>query len=272
MMELIYKTAAGRFLIILMQKTGLFELISRFLKSKLSKGMVPGYIKKHDIDMRPFAGDRYDSFADFFGRRCEIMDFEADPNVLMSPCDGLLSIYPITEKLCLPMKGSHYRLSDILPDTDAANAFENGICLVFRLQPMDYHHFVSFDDLTLGETHYLPGLLHSVQPIALMNTPVYRQNRRWWTELDTEHFGKAVQIEVGAMMVGGVSRVAAGQTLARGAEMGNFELAGSTIILLLTQEVKKNLKLYACYKPARMGKTEIPVRLGKGIGVLKHEV
>ena len=74
--------------------------------------------------------------------------------------------------------------------------------MVVRLCANDYHHYCYIDDGFQGRNHFVKGLLHSVQPIALENAPVYRQNRRMWTILDTVNFGKVAQIEIGALLVG----------------------------------------------------------------------
>lgn len=231
--------------------------------------MIPGYIEKNHIDMQYFKGQEYKSFADFFGRKRDDISCDTDPDVLISPCDSLLSIYSITKDMNIPMKGSQYRLCDIVPDEETAKKLMDGICLVFRLQASDYHHFCAFDDVTIKDTQYIPGELHSVQPIACEKLPVYRLNRRWWTKLDTAHFGEAVQVEVGAMMVGGVHFAKASGSLCRGDEMGNFELAGSTIILMLPAEVKEKLTFEPKLSVALNGESEVSVSIGERIGTLK---
>lgn len=269
--DVFYSTAPGRFLFKALQKAGVFVLVSRFLHTKASRHLVPGYIKKHGIDMKPFDGQSYASFADFFARKRSDVHYVIDPDVLISPCDGLLSIYKVTEYLTIPMKGSIYTLTDIVPDREFAELFQNGLCLVFRLEASDYHHFCCFDDGLLVETNHIPGQLHSVQPIAHHHVPVFRLNRRWWSVLETKHFGTAVQIEVGAMLVGGVSFLTDEGWVDRGEELGCFELAGSTILLLLNSDVHRKLELNASITPAIGRQTEVRVQMGSAIGVLKDE-
>lgn len=266
--ESIYKNPFGRFAVGLLQKTGAFRFANRFLKSGISKRMIPGYIAKHQVDMQDFQGQDYGSFAEFFARKRYGSSFSSNPEVLISPCDGLLSIYPITEDLIIPMKGSHYRMVDLIPDEAVAEQLAGGICLVFRLQASDYHHFCAFDDAVVTKANFIPGKLHSVQPIACETLPVYRLNRRWWSQLYTAHFGNAVQIEVGAMLVGGVHFMKESGWFYRGDEMGNFELSGSTVLLMLSSEVREQLNMQPGFSDAFGGKTEIPVSMGEGIGVL----
>lgn len=269
--EFLYRRKAGRFLLRIIQKTGMFRLGAWFLHTKLSRPMIRRYIRKYKIDMKPFAGQKYDSFADFFGRKRDVSSCVITPGALISPCDGLLTMYPVTEKMSLPMKGSRYRLKDLVRDKKLAESFKGGLCLVFRLQASDYHHFCCFDDANLLMTRHIPGQLHSVQPIACEYFPVYRLNRRWWSLLDTIHFGKAVQIEVGAMMVGGVNFLKDRGWFERGEEMGSFQLAGSTIILLLDSSVRERLEMDASFRTCMRGREEVPVKMGQAIGVLKDE-
>lgn len=267
--DFFYQTAPGRAAFQTLQKLGFFRLGAWFLHTRASRLMIGPYIRRNAIDMTPYGGQAYGSFAAFFSRTRGQTPFDTAPNVLISPCDGLLSVYGVTEDLTIPMKGSVYTLGDLAPDARVAEQFQNGLCLVFRLEASDYHHFCCFDDCRLAETHAIPGQLHSVQPIALRSVPVFRLNRRWWTVLETDHFGTAVQVEVGAMMVGGVAFSAGDAMRKRGSEMGCFTLAGSTIILLLNESVRRRLRFREALLPCVSGQNEVRVRMGAAIGTLE---
>ena len=271
--DFFYTTFIGRGFLKLLWQTGVFRLAAWFLHTKLSRCLIPGTIKRNRIDMSSFQGQTYDSFADFFARKREDVSFDPDPETLISPCDGLLSVYDITSDLQIPMKGSVYGLEDILPNPKLCRRFADGLCMVFRLQASDYHHFCCFDGGRILKTKYIPGQLHSVQPIALRSVPVYRLNRRWISLLETEHFGKAVQAEVGAMLVGGVSFASGDRQsiMIRGSRMGNFELAGSTILLFVNGSVRERLTFYEPYTKAMDGAEEVPVKMGIAIGALCNE-
>ena len=269
--DFFYTSIPGRALLKLIQKSGAFRFSAWFLHTQLSRRMIPRFIEENQIDMTPYEGQDFRSYADFFARSWNRPLPEAAPEELISPCDSLMTWYPVEPDLNIPMKGSAYRLSNLIQDPDEAKRFSGGLCLVFRLEASDYHHFCSFDDAVPGETHFIPGELHSVQPIALQSVPVFRLNRRWWTLLRTLHFGTAAQIEVGAMIVGGVTFAETAETggiLKKGAEMGNFELAGSTIILLLEPAVKDRFEFYVPFYDAMGGAKEIRVRMGEPIGRL----
>ena len=154
------------------------------------------------------------------------------PSHLISPCDGWMSAFPIEADSSFCIKGSRYRLQDLIQDQELAKQFYDGDCLIFRLCASDYHHYSYIDDGYQGENHYIPGMLHSVQPIACDAYPVYTLNRRVWTLLQTEHFGPVIQTEVGAFVVGGIVNENENNHFLRGMEKGRFELAGSTIVLM----------------------------------------
>ena len=265
--DFFYKSVPGRSILKVCQKSGAFRVAAWALRTPPSRGLIPRYIRRNGIDMTPYAGQRYRSYAEFFSRSKEVSTPVSAPEELISPCDGLLSVYPVTPELDIPMKGSRYRLRDLLPAAELAGSFCGGLCLVFRLEASDYHHFCCFDDARLLRWGYIPGQLHSVQPIACDRVPVYRLNRRWWSLLETKNFGLAVQIEVGAMLVGGVRFAGQEHALRRGEEMGNFELAGSTVLLLLGPEVRQKLVLEEPFAGAVEGR-EVRVSMGQRLGRL----
>lgn len=264
--DLLYGTVPGRSLMALMMKCGFFPVASFFLNTNLSKAIIPCYIRKNKIDMTPFREQKFNSFSEFFSRKKKVSVPLTDPRVLASPCDGSLSIYSISDDMDIRMKGSHYQLSDLIPDENTAKAFCGGLCLVFRLKGSDYHRFHCFDDMLIYETNYVPGILHSIQPLACRHYPVYRLNRRWWSPIMTKHFNNVVQIEIGAMFVGDVKFTGHG-ILRRGDEMGYFTLAGSTIVLIFDPEVKHTLELSPLFQNSINSEIEIPVKIGDAIGI-----
>ncbi len=264
-----YENAFGRLLLNIFQHLGFFKVAAWWLHTPFSKPMIASFIKENNIDMTDFAGQTYAHYADFFSRKKNTPLPPAEITDFISPCDGLLSTYPITENLELHMKGSVYGIEDLIPDSAAASQFKDGLCMVFRLEATDYHHFCFVDDCTMQETHYIPGLLHSVQPVALRSVPVFRLNRRWWTILTTKNWGTVAHCEIGAMVVGGLYHVPSEGFHTKGSEMGNFTLAGSTIVVLLTKEARDSLKLHDQYLLAAESDQEVPVKMGTVIGSKK---
>lgn len=130
------------------------------------------------------------------------MNIDQEPTHLTSPCDGYLSVYPIKQKSRFRVKHVTYSLASLLRDKTLAARYEGGLCLIFRLAPYNYHRYGYPDSGAVIQKVVLPGILHSVAPTALENRPVYLENSRQYTLIDTENFGSIIQMEVGALMVG----------------------------------------------------------------------
>ena len=148
-------------------------------------------------------------------------------------------------------------------DEGLAKRYEGGLSLVFRLCASDYHHYCYIDDGVQGPNHFIEGQLHSVQPIACEQHPIFTLNRRSWCLLDTAHFGPVVQTEIGALIVGGIVNLNGGGPFCRGQEKGYFDLAGSTIVLLMEPE---RVELLPEFMATLESGQETRVRQGQWIG------
>lgn len=255
----LYGTTFGRCLLWLILKLHLDQVGVWFLHTRLSKPMISKYIRKYGI---PANAQDYATFRDFFARSRE-NTVDPAPEHLISPCDGLLSLFPIDENSLFHIKQSHYRVEDLVQDANLASRFQGGVCMIFRLCPQHYHHYCYIDDGYQGENHFIPGALHSVQPIACETYPVYVQNRRSWCLVETDHFGPVIWTEIGAMIVGGIVNHWENTRIQRGLEKGHFDLCGSTIVLLFQ---KDQVQLLPELAQALETQPEVPVTYGMHIG------
>ena len=146
-----------------------------------------------------------------------------------------------------------------LQDEELAASFDGGVCLVFRLCVDNYHRYSYADSGKKGRNVFIPGVLHTVRPVALESLPVFSENCREYTVIESECFGKIVQMEVGAMLVGRIVNAEGEGTAVRGKEKGFFEYGGSTIILLvgagklsLRSDIADNSRM-GCETPVQMG-------------------
>ena len=189
--------------------------------------------------MSNFVDEDYRSFNAFFTRHIkpELRPFDFDPAALCSPCDAKLSAYMISDDLTFNVKGFDYNVETLLKNAELAKKFDRGLCLVFRITVTDYHRYFFFDGGTAEGKTFIKGRLHTVQPTALERRRVFTENCREYTLLKTDNFGDAVQIEVGAMMVGRIINNMSEGRFERGEEKGRFEFGGSTVILLLQKDV-----------------------------------
>ena len=261
-----YGTALGRVLLKLVQWSHVDKVAVWFLRSPLSKPFYIRFAGKNGIVLTEKDKQTFRTYRDFFLRQRDDLDIDMDPDHLISPCDGYLSVYPIDKDSVFSIKGSHYRVSDLMQDPEAAKGFEGGTCLVFRLCASDYHHYCYIDDGHQGKNHLIPGVLHSVQPIACETYPVFTLNRRNWCLLETEHFGPVIQTEIGALIVGGIVNHREEGSFARGQEKGHFDLAGSTITLLFEPD---RIELLPEIESALQKEEEVRVTLGMCVGSRK---
>ncbi|MBD5131030.1 MAG: phosphatidylserine decarboxylase [Clostridiales bacterium] len=237
-LSFLYTTRFGGLILRIMNRRWISKLAGRYLDGRLSRRKIKKYIEKNGIDMSQYLDEDYKSFNAFFTRRIkpELRPFDREPSSLISPCDGKLSAYKITDGLTFNVKGFDYTVESLLKNAELAQEFAGGTALVFRLCVTDYHRYFFFDGGNAHSNTFIKGRLHTVQPIALENRRVFTENCREYTVLDTDNFGKAVMVEVGAMMVGRIVNKVKSGRFERGDEKGMFEFGGSTVIVLLKKD------------------------------------
>ena len=143
------------------------------------------------------------------------------------------------------------------------NAVKDGVCLVFRLCVDNYHRYCYFDNGRKSKNVFIPGILHTVRPVALNSLPVFTRNSREYTLIKSENFGTVLQMEVGAMLVGKIqNHLGAGKCI-RGEEKGYFKYGGSTIVMLVKKgKVHFEEELFDLTDAG----FEIPVKMGQKLG------
>jgi phosphatidylserine decarboxylase len=198
--------------------------------------------------------DAYADFNAFFTRalRPEARPIASAPDALACPADGALSqLGAIEEGRLFQAKGLDYTLTDLL-DGDATSAalFAGGSFATIYLSPRDYHRVHMPAAGRLREMTHVPGRLFSVNRVTTALVPrLFARNERVICLFQGEA-GPFAVILVGAIFVGSMDTVWAGRVtpvrggspsrryegaeaieLAKGAEMGRFNM-GSTVILL----------------------------------------
>ena len=251
MLRFLYTTVPGRMLLKPLTSRGFSRLAGKFMDSRASTALIKPFVRKNRINLSEYEPAKYRSFNEFFIRKVRPECRPVAPDGLIAPCDGLLSAYKIDESTRLNIKNSVYSIQTLLGNDPRAAEFAGGTCLVFRLCVDNYHRYHFFDDCAPEPSRFIPGVLHTVRPIALENVLVFHQNCREVTFLHTKNHGLAAQIEVGAMLVGKIHnhKIAgiesgggncAGKPAAfpahRGDEKGYFLYGGSTVVLLLNRE------------------------------------
>ncbi|MFR1519317.1 MAG: archaetidylserine decarboxylase [Clostridia bacterium] len=262
----LYTKRGGRFLIRFLITKPVTKLSSCFLRIRPSVIFIKRFIQKNGIDMSQYEERKYKSYNDFFTRKIKEGKRPADlrPEVLISPCDGKATAFCIGENTCFSIKNTEYTVASLLKNETLASQFRGGICVLIRLTVDDYHRYCYVDDGVKGENIYIPGVLHTVNPVAAEHAPIYKENCREYTVIDTAQFGRIVQMEVGALIVGKILNYhGAACHVRKGQEKGRFEFGGSTVILLFQ---KNKIKISPDILENSGDDCETIVKMGEEIG------
>lgn len=267
-LEFLYHTVPGRLCLKVLTAPAISRSCGRFLDSPVSSRLISPFAKKNQIHLDDYLLDDVHSFNDFFSRKIRpvLRPVDMDPSHLAAPCDGLLSVWKIQRDTVLPVKQSHYTISSLLRDSRLAARYEDGYCFVFRLCVNHYHRYSYVDSGRKSPTRRIEGVLHTVRPVALREFPVFTENSREYTLIQSPALGTLLQMEVGAMLVGRIVNHDDACLVHRGQEKGFFQYGGSTIIVLAEKNavsVRHDL-----LKHSKMG-VETPVKMGEYIAFEK---
>ncbi|HEX4152000.1 MAG TPA: archaetidylserine decarboxylase [Steroidobacteraceae bacterium] len=223
---------------------------SPWFKNSLIRGFLALFaVEMHEaVESDPY---RYPSFNEFFTRelRTGARPIAAGADEIACPVDGRVSECGTIEgDSLLQAKGRRYTLAELLAQQPWARRFEGGSFATIYLAPFDYHRIHMPLDGRVVETVYVPGRLFSVNDVTARLVPrLFARNERVLTLFESA-FGAFSVVLVGALNVGSIATVWAGDItpaarrsvtrlaspaieLAKGAELGRFNM-GSTVILL----------------------------------------
>ena len=219
--------------------------------------------------------DHYASFNEFFTRELKhgARPIAADSDAIACPADGAVSQAGLIEQgKIFQAKGHDYSAVELLGgDADRAKSFENGHFATIYLSPKDYHRLHMPLAGTLKEMIHIPGRLFSVNNTTVGAVPnLFARNERVACIFDTES-GPMALILVGAIFVSSVQTVWHGVVtpptistprtwkyaadapfLAKGAEMGRFNM-GSTIIVLFGKDKIDWAPQFCAGSPVKLG-------------------
>lgn len=206
------------------------------------------------VETDPFA---YPNFNAFFTRRLKPEARPIHRAGIASPVDGTISqLGDIEEGKIFQAKGFDYDLQSLLGGSEHwAMEFHKGRFATIYLSPRDYHRVHMPLDGKLKEVIHVPGALFSVNPLTVAHEPqLFARNERVISIFET-NIGPMAVILVGATITGSIHTVWSGEVtpprayevytwpytkdapeLAKGDEMGHFQL-GSTVIILLPNHI-----------------------------------
>ncbi len=198
--------------------------------------------------------DAYPSLQEFFIRKLKpgLRTVSQADNVIISPCDGLMSEAGLIEQgRLLQVKGKYYGVSDLLSCPKLAQRFEGGYFCAIYLSPKDYHRFHVPVDGRIVTTSYVAGTLWPVNKWAVKNIAnLFCINERTISLIEESVTKKNIAyVAVGATMVGKIKldycavESQGGKSLLiehegqnqvkvnKGQELGRF-MFGSTVVML----------------------------------------
>lgn len=234
----LYQTRPGRCLLSVLVQPWVSKVGGFFLNLPLSRWMIGPFVRNNEIDLSQYEDREYRSYNDFFTRRIKEGRRKIDENRdhLIAPCDSKLSVYAIEEDARFTIKDTVYSMNSLLRNKKLAARYEGGQLLVFRLTVDDYHRFCYVDDGIKSKNYRIPGVFHTVNPLANDVFPIYKENTREFSLLKSKNFGNVLVMEVGALLVGKIVNYHEKSDVLRGQEKGRFEFGGSTIIVCLEKE------------------------------------
>ena len=247
-LQWIYGSLIGNSLLEIFIKRKVFSSVyGKVQDLPISSRKIKNFITKLDIDMSEAEVEdtsKYNTFNDFFIRKLKpsIRPINREKSILISPADGRVFAYDhINTKGVLQIKDHKYSLEELFQDKELANKYEQGVCIVVRLNPSDYHRFhFPYDGIPM-ESIKIKGNYYSVNPRALKKKArIYCQNKREITILKTKDMGEITIVEVGATCVGSIIQsYKSGRKVKKGDEKGYFKFGGSTVILFLEPNICK---------------------------------
>lgn len=261
--------------------TAIVYKLTRIENAVWKNTLIKIFIKLFKVDMEQAiwkSEKDYSCFNAFFTRHLkpDARSWEKDINNILSPVDGTISqIGKIDKDSLIQAKGLNYSLKYLLANDDAAEHFQDGSFTTLYLSPKDYHRIHMPTNGKLIKTLFVPGDLFSVNNASVRTIEnLFTRNERFICLFETE-LGLMAQIMVGAMFVGSMETVFAGQItptknrkivindyeknpirLDQGDEFGHFNM-GSTVILIF----EKNKLLWS----EKLKETH-PVQVGQIIG------
>ncbi|MDE2251905.1 MAG: phosphatidylserine decarboxylase [Gammaproteobacteria bacterium] len=263
----------------------LSRLVGALARTRLAwvrRPLVAGFVRAY----RPELSDAvepdpraYPSFNAFFTRplRAGSRPASPAPRAIDSPVDGRISALGLSSAgRLLQAKGRDYSLRALLAGNEPLCAsLAGGPYMTIYLAPFNYHRIHMALAGTLRGAWYVPGRLFSVNDATARHVPgLFARNERIVLQFDSPA-GTHALVMVGALFVGSMGTVwhgdiaprrargalalpvptgSAASDLARGAELGRFNM-GSTVILLLPPGPARWDASLECGATLRVGQT-----------------
>lgn len=234
--------------------------LTRVNGGAVSRAGMRAFIRSFDVNMGEAVHEdvtNFRNFNEFFTRamKPEARPIDVADDAIVSPVDGTVNqAGEIRDGRIFQAKRHDYSAEELLGDAALAAPFMNGEFATLYLSPRDYHRMHMPCDGTLTEMLHIPGRLFSVNGLTANNIPrLFARNERVVCMFETP-LGKLALVAVGAIFVGSIETVWAGEItppagsrirrwrygrnesagevhLKKGEEWGRFNM-GSTVVML----------------------------------------
>ncbi|MFN2744067.1 MULTISPECIES: phosphatidylserine decarboxylase [Bacillus] len=252
-----------RCLIELTNKKKVSTALKRFAQSKLSKPLIPSYIKTFRINTEEMLEDvgSFNSLHELFIRKLKngVRPLPSDPNSLISPVDGVVEEWgTISSDKQFIVKNKPYSLEEMIDRDEVASRYIGGTYIIIYLSPRDYHRIHSPADGTLEKQYSLGSASYPVNTIGLTygKSPLTK-NHRMISEF-RHQYGSALLVKVGAMYINSIVMLSNSTEWRKGEEIAYFSF-GSTVILLFEKDT---------FVPAERLGPSLKVKMGDVLGSL----
>jgi phosphatidylserine decarboxylase len=242
-LQFFYQQSFGRAVRRLFNHRFVCRLAGWYYDSAYSRRAIQPFIEQYHIAMddyqQPEGG--YRSFNDFFIRPLKpgARSIDQRPTAVVSPADSKVYVLPnVSVDTTFFIKQKPFALAKFLGSDVLAHEYRDGLLMVFRLAPADYHRIHFPCDCVPSSPQRICGRFDSVNPVAFWNgyQPLV-ENERHLIQLQTEQCGPVIMVCVGAMMVGKiVETYTPGKPYRKGDEAGYFAFGGSTVVLLFKSQ------------------------------------
>jgi phosphatidylserine decarboxylase len=235
-----YNSALGRLCTrwILSQRI-VSRLCGVLARTRVSRRLIGSFVRHAEIDPATIGRppNRYDSFLDFFTRELpgDQKPTAGPHGACLAPVSGrVLVLERLDLERSFRVKRSLFNLQRLVSDAALARRYAGGTAIICRLALADYHR-VHFPVAGIpGPARAIGGRLYAGGPYARRwLVPFYTDNVRMVTPIQSERFGLVTMVEIGAFTVGSIrQRYRAGVRVSRGSMKAQFELGGSTVVIL----------------------------------------
>lgn len=158
-----------------------------------SSSAISKHIKQYNVDLSESIckdAKSFRSFCDYYARELkpEARVFDAQPDVLTSPCDGWISAHFINSFSLIPQNDNLYSIEKLLGGSVNAKEFAEGFAIIIQLDEADVHSFSFFDGGTVCEKKRLAA--------EKDKNSAFIFGDRMCSIIKTDNFNTAAQIEI----------------------------------------------------------------------------